>query len=112
MVTLEIVPGIDSLILLSLVAGLLDKSAQQRLASRIDHALAQVMRPARLTVIDRIAALSQPIFDPGFQGLTGAHGPVLGMAFFWHALVLIAGGFGQHIPKGCIHAAMTLAALV
>ena len=102
MVTLKFVLGIGSLSFLLLVAVKRDDPARRRLANRIGIALALVMRLTLPMVIVWIEALTQPVFDPGVQSPIGTHGPAFETAFSWRNMILIAGGSGQHVPKGDI----------
>jgi len=76
---LEIVLGIDNIIFISIVAGKLPKSSQQR-ARLIGLSLALVFRVLLLSIISWIASLKEPLLHVGNFGASGRD------------LILLAGG--------------------
>ncbi len=76
---LEIVLGIDNIIFISIVAGKLPKSSQQR-ARLIGLSLALIFRILLLSVISWIASLKEPLVHVGNFGASGRD------------LILLAGG--------------------
>ncbi len=76
---LEIVLGIDNIIFISIVAGKLPRSSQQR-ARMIGLSLALIFRILLLSVISWIAGLTEPLFHFGNFGASGRD------------LILMAGG--------------------
>lgn len=76
---MEIVLGIDNLILIAILTGRLP-AHQQPLARRIGIGLAMVSRLALLTVITWIMRLTTPVFA------------LMGHAFSWRDIILILGG--------------------
>ena len=101
---LELVLGIDNIIFISILAAKVPP-AQRDMARKVGIALAAVTRLGLLLAIAWIVGLTAPLFS------------VFGHAFSWRdliliGLVLIADGFGQHIPKGYIYAAMAFSVFV
>ena len=76
---LEIVLGIDNIIFISIVAGKLPKSSQQR-ARLIGLSLALIFRILLLSIISWIASLKEPLVHVGNFGASGRD------------LILLAGG--------------------
>ena len=76
---LEIVLGIDNIIFISIVAGKLPKSSQQR-ARLIGLSLALIFRILLLSIISWIASLKEPLIHVGNFGASGRD------------LILLAGG--------------------
>ena len=76
---LEIVLGIDNIIFISIVAGKLPKSSQQR-ARLIGLSLALIFRVLLLSIISWIASLKEPLLHVGNFGASGRD------------LILLAGG--------------------
>ena len=76
---LEIVLGIDNIIFISIVAGKLPKSSQQR-ARLIGLSLALIFRVLLLSIISWIASLKEPLIHVGNFGASGRD------------LILLAGG--------------------
>ncbi len=76
---LEIVLGIDNIIFISIVAGKLPKSSQQR-ARLIGLSLALIFRILLLSIISWIASLKEPLLHVGDFGASGRD------------LILLAGG--------------------
>lgn len=79
LVVLEIVLGIDNLIFISILTNKLPE-AQRARARRLGISAALVMRLVLLATISIIVQLTQPVFT------------LLGHAFSWRDLILIAGG--------------------
>lgn len=79
LIAMEVVLGIDNLIFIAILTNKLPES-QRATARRIGIGLALVLRLALLGTIAFIVALTAPIFN------------VLGQAFSWRDLILIAGG--------------------
>jgi predicted tellurium resistance membrane protein TerC len=79
LVVMEIVLGIDNLIFISILSNKLPAEHRTRVR-RIGISLALVMRLVLLSTIAWIVSLTQPLFT------------VLGNAFSWRDLILIAGG--------------------
>lgn len=79
LVTMEIVLGIDNLIFISILTNKLPVALQSK-ARRIGISAALVMRIALLFTISIIVQLKDPVFE------------VLGNAFSWRDIILIAGG--------------------
>jgi predicted tellurium resistance membrane protein TerC len=80
LIALEVVLGIDNLIVIAIVTGRLPER-QARLARRIGLALAVVMRLGLLAAISWVLSLTEPLFT------------LLGAQLSWKDLVLIGGGF-------------------
>ena len=79
LVVMEVVLGIDNLIFISILSNKLPPEHRQRVR-RIGIGLALVMRLALLSIIAWLVGLVQPVFS------------VMGNAFSWKDLILIAGG--------------------
>ena len=79
LIVMEIVLGIDNLIFISILTNKLPASQAPR-ARRIGIGLALVLRLALLGTVAYIVHLTQPVFT------------VLGKAFSWRDMILIAGG--------------------
>ena len=79
LIALEIVLGVDNLIVIAIVTGRLPER-QAHVARRVGLGLAVVMRLALLATIGWVMGLTQPAFA------------VLGQAFSWKDLVLLGGG--------------------
>ena len=79
LIALEIVLGIDNLIFISILTNKLPDEFRER-ARRIGIGLALLFRLALLGTIAVIVKLTTPVFS------------VLGQAFSWRDLILIAGG--------------------
>ena len=105
LVVMEVVLGIDNLIFISILSNKLPPEHRQR-TRRIGIGLALIMRLGLLAAIGWIVGLTAPVFD------LGIHGESFDTAFSWRDLILIADGFGVHVPKGYIYAAMAFSALV
>lgn len=80
LIALEIVLGVDNLIVIAIVTGKLPER-QARLARRLGLGLAVVMRLGLLAAIGWVLSLVQPVFT------------LLGRPMSWKDMVLIAGGF-------------------
>jgi predicted tellurium resistance membrane protein TerC len=92
LIVMEVVLGIDNLIFISILSNKLPEHQRQKVR-RLGISLALVLRLALLSMIAWIAQLTQPVFDLGLVGATGAHGdPSFETAFSWRDLILIAGG--------------------
>ena len=92
LVVMEVVLGIDNLILISILTNKLPEAQRQR-ARRIGISLALVLRLGLLSTIAIIVGLTAPVFDLGWQGAIDSHGnPEFETAFSWRDLILIAGG--------------------
>ncbi len=79
LIAMEVVLGIDNLIFISILTNKLPEGQREK-ARRIGIGLALVMRLALLGTIAIIVSLTQPVFS------------VLGKAFSWRDIILIAGG--------------------
>jgi predicted tellurium resistance membrane protein TerC len=79
LIAMEVVLGVDNLIFISILTNKLPEGRRER-ARRIGIALALVLRLGLLTTVAVIAQLTSPVFS------------VLGHAFSWRDLILIAGG--------------------
>jgi predicted tellurium resistance membrane protein TerC len=79
LIAMEVVLGIDNLIFISILTNKLPEGQREK-ARRIGIGLALVMRLALLGTIAVIVSLTQPVFS------------VLGKAFSWRDIILIAGG--------------------
>ena len=79
LVVLEIVLGIDNLIFISILSNKLPEHQRQRVR-RIGIGLALIMRLALLSIIAWLVGLTQPVFE------------LMGHAFSWKDMILIAGG--------------------
>jgi len=79
LVVLEVVLGIDNLIFISILSNKLPEHQRQQVR-RIGIGLALIMRLALLSIIAWLVGLVQPVFS------------VMGNAFSWKDLILIAGG--------------------
>lgn len=84
---LEIVLGIDNIIVISILSGELPTRAEQRRAQRLGLALAMITRIALLFTLSWMAGLTQPLFHLGSVAVTG-RGLVLvlgGLFLIWKA---------------------------
>ncbi|MBN8551615.1 MAG: TerC family protein [Caulobacterales bacterium] len=79
LVVMEVVLGIDNLIFISILSNKLPEDQRQRVR-RIGIGLALIMRLALLSIIAWLVSLTQPVFE------------VMGHAFSWKDMILIAGG--------------------
>ena len=79
LVVMEIVLGIDNLIFISILTNKLPKQYQQK-ARRIGIGMALILRLALLSTIAFIVQLTAPVIE------------ILGQAFSWKDMILIAGG--------------------
>ncbi len=79
LIVMEVVLGIDNLIFISILTNKLPKEQQKR-ARRIGIAAALLLRLGLLSTIAIIVTLTEPVFK------------VLGHAFSWRDMILIAGG--------------------
>jgi predicted tellurium resistance membrane protein TerC len=79
LIALEIVLGVDNLIVIAIVTGKLPEK-QARFARRLGLGLAVIMRLGLLTVIAWVLSLTQPAFT------------ILGKSFSYKDLVLLSGG--------------------
>lgn len=79
LIVMEVVLGIDNLIFISILTNKLPK-AQQKRARRIGISAALLLRLGLLSTIAIIVTLTEPVFA------------VMGHAFSWRDLILIAGG--------------------
>jgi len=79
LVVMEIVLGIDNLIFISILTNKLPVQHRQR-ARRIGIGMALILRLALLSTIAFIVQLTAPVFE------------ILGQAFSWKDMILIAGG--------------------
>ncbi len=79
LIVMEVVLGIDNLIFISILTNKLPKEQQKR-ARRIGIAAALLLRLGLLSTIAIIVTLTEPVFT------------VLGNAFSWRDMILIAGG--------------------
>jgi predicted tellurium resistance membrane protein TerC len=79
LIAMEVVLGIDNLIFISILTNKLPEGQREK-ARRIGIGLALIMRLALLGTIAIIVSLTQPVFS------------VLGKAFSWRDIILIAGG--------------------
>ncbi|EJM21166.1 MULTISPECIES: TerC family protein [Pseudomonas] len=79
LVVMEIVLGIDNLIFISILTNKLPLQHRQR-ARRIGIGMALILRLALLSTIAFIVQLTEPVFE------------ILGQAFSWKDMILIAGG--------------------
>ncbi|HEU4961155.1 MAG TPA: TerC family protein [Sphingomonas sp.] len=92
LVVMEVVLGIDNLVFVSIVSNKVPE-AQQTRVRRLGIGLALILRLALLSMIAWIVGLTQPVFDLGLVGPTGAHGaPSFETAFSARDLILTAGG--------------------
>jgi predicted tellurium resistance membrane protein TerC len=92
LIVLEVVLGIDNLIFISILSNKLPEHQRQR-ARRLGIGLALGLRLVLLSAIAWLVGLTEPVFDLGLAGATGAHGePSFETAFSWRDLILIAGG--------------------
>ena len=84
---LEIVLGIDNIVILAIISGRLEKSKQGR-ARRIGLGLAMIMRIALLLSISVIMGLQQTLFSVGAHAVTGRDLVLLGGGVFlmWKAV--------------------------
>jgi len=79
LVVMEVVLGIDNLIFISILSNKLPEHQRQRVR-RIGIGLALIMRLALLSIIAWLVGLTQPVFE------------LMGHAFSWKDMILIAGG--------------------
>ena len=79
LVVMEIVLGIDNLIFISILTNKLPEQHRQK-ARRIGIGMALILRLALLSTIAFIVQLTEPVID------------ILGQAFSWKDMILIAGG--------------------
>src|SRR5204863_71149 len=104
LIVLEVVLGIDNLVFIAILSNKLPPAQQQR-ARRLGLSLALGMRIGLLLMIAS---------DPLARFIE--HNPtlvMLALAFLvMIGLVLIADGFGFHVPKGYIYAAMAFSGAV
>lgn len=92
LIILEVVLGIDNLIFISILSNKLPVHQRSRVR-RVGIGLALILRLVLLSTIAWIVGLTQPLFDLGIVGATGAHGePSFETAFSVRDLILIAGG--------------------
>jgi predicted tellurium resistance membrane protein TerC len=103
---LEIVLGIDNIVFISILVGKLPLSQRQR-ARTIGLALAMGMRILLLLSLSWIIGLTEPLFSlfPTIKMLALSFLLLIGT-------MLIAEGFGHHIPKGYIYFAMAFSVFV
>ena len=110
---LEIVLGVDNIIFISTLSDRLPV-AQRARARTVGLLAAMFMHIALLFSIGWIIGLTRPLISVAGRDFTGRDLILIGGGLFLLLLgmVLVAEGFGQHIPQGYVYFAMAFAVFI